>query len=153
MSKTIKVTDEIYARLEEQAKRGYRPITSHLEFLLDYFEAGEKNKTENPEKIVSPAAKNQRPNGEHRMVATGDRAMPVRESLPDDLEEAVQTATDAKNKMKPENAKAVCDKRCVDEGWSDEQYKYEYDNYIAEQKERYDAAVVVLREHNVNIGI
>ena len=65
MSKNIKVTDEIYARLEEQAKRGYRPITSHLEFLLDYFEAGEKNKTENPEKIVSPAAKNQRPNGEH----------------------------------------------------------------------------------------
>ena len=64
MSKTIKVTDEIYARLEEQAKQGYRPITSHLEFLLDYFEAGEKNKTENPEKIVSPAAKEEA-NAEH----------------------------------------------------------------------------------------
>ena len=74
MSKNIKVTDEIYARLEEQAKRGYRPITSHLEFLLDYFEAGEKNKTENPAwDIPKPSceigsgsqANNQRPNGEH----------------------------------------------------------------------------------------
>lgn len=64
MSKNIKVTDEIYARLEEQAKRGYRPITSHLEFLLDYFEAGEKNKNQNPEKFGSQA-NNQRPNGEH----------------------------------------------------------------------------------------
>ena len=153
MSKNIKVTDEVYARLEEQAKRGYRPITSHLEFLLDYFEAGEKNKTENPEKIVSPSAKNQRPNGEHRMVATGDKAMPVRESLPDELEEAVQMAMTAKKNMMPENAKMVCDKRCIDEGWSDEQYKYEYDKYISEQQDIYDNATAILKEHNVSIGI
>lgn len=68
MSKNIKVTDEVYARLEEQAKQGYRPITSHLEFLLDYFDSAEKNKTENPKK--TPSEKNQ-------SGATGNREMPA----------------------------------------------------------------------------
>lgn len=153
MSKTIKVTDEIYARLEEQAKRGYRPITSHLEFLLDYFEAAEKNKTENPEKIVSPAAKNQRPSGEHRLVATGNREMPVRESLPDDLEEAVQTAMQIKQELRPEALQAWCRKMAVDEAWTDEQCQYEIEKRKNDLQEELDGVMLILKEHNVNIGI
>jgi hypothetical protein len=153
MSKTIKVTDEIYARLEEQAKRGYRPITSHLEFLLDYFEAGEKNKTENPEKIVSPAAKNQRPNGEHRMVATGDRAMPVRESLPDELEEALYHYKQISEDLKPEALMAWCHKQSVEEAWTDEQAKIEVDKRREELLAEREEVAAILKEHNVNIGI
>lgn len=153
MSKNIKVTDEIYARLEEQAKRGYRPITSHLEFLLDYFEAAEKNKTENPEKIVSPSAKNQRPNGEHRMVATGDRQQPVRESLPDELEEAVQTAMRIKQELRPEALQAWCRKMAVEEAWTDEQCQYEVKKHKDELESELESVMVVLREHNVNIGM
>lgn len=153
MSKNIKVTDEIYARLEEQAKRGYRPITSHLEFLLDYFEAGEKNKTENPEKIVSPSAKNQRPNGEHRMVATGDRAMPVRESLPDDLEEALYHYKQISEDLKPEALMAWCHKQSVEEAWTDEQAKIEVDKRKQELLAEREEVAAILKENGVSIGI
>lgn len=154
----IRVDDTVYNLLKDAADKDYRTIGGEIEYLLrNRFELSEiqaalKNKSQNPENGSGSQANNQRPNGE-RLVATGDKAMPVRESLPDELEEAVQMAMTAKKNMIPENAKMVCDKRCIDEGWSDEQYKYEYDKYISEQQDIYDNATAILKEHNVSIGI
>ena len=149
MAKSIKIDDSVYDLLKGMADRDFRTVSQQIAFLIDYYE---KNKNQNPKNGSGSQANNQRPSGE-RLVATGDKAMPVRESLPDELEEAVQMAMTAKKNMIPENAKMVCDKRCIDEGWSDEQYKYEYDKYISEQQDIYDNATVILKEHNVSIGI
>lgn len=148
MAKSISVDDETYKLIAEFAKEDDRPISNALSRLVKLglgISRPPENKKVESQKIGSQANK--------RMVATGNEHMPVRESLPDELEEAVQMAMTAKKNMIPENAKMVCDKRCIDEGWSDEQYKYEYDKYISEQQDIYDNATAILKEHNVSIGI
>lgn len=149
MAKSISVDDETYKLIAEFAKEDDRPISNALSRLvklgLGISRPPENKKVEIPNGVGSQANK--------LMVATGNEHMPVRESLPDELEEAVQTAMTAKKNMIPENAKMVCGKRCIDEGWSDEQYKYEYDKYISEQQDIYDNATAILKEHNVSIGI
>ena len=149
MAKSISVDDETYKLIAEFAKEDDRPISNALSRLvklgLGISRPLENKKVEIPNRVGSQANK--------LMVATGNEHMPVRESLPDELEEAVQMAMTAKKNMIPENAKMVCDKRCIDEGWSDEQYKYEYDKYISEQQDIYDNATAILKEHNVSIGI
>ena len=148
MAKSISVDDETYKLIAEFAKEDDRPISNALSRLvklgLGISRPLENKKVETPNGVGSQA---------NRMVATGNEHMPVRESLPDELEEAVQMAMTAKKNMMPENANMVCDKRCIDEGWSDEQYKYEYDKYISEQQDIYDNATAILKEHNVSIGI
>ena len=147
MAKSISVDDETYKLIAEFAKEDDRPISNALSRLvklgLGISRPSENKKVEIPNGVGSQANK--------RMVATGNE--PVRESLPDELEEAIQMAMTAKKNMIPENAKMVCNKRCIDEGWSDEQYKYEYDKYISEQQDIYDNAMAILKEHNVSIGI
>ena len=147
MAKSISVDDETYKLIAEFAKEDDRPISNALSRLvklgLGISRPSENKKVEIPNGVGSQANK--------RLVATGNE--PVRESLPDELEEAIQMAMTAKKNMMPENANMVCDKRCIDEGWSDEQYKYEYDKYISEQQDIYDNATAILKEHNVSIGI
>ena len=148
MAKSISVDDETYKLIAEFAKEDDRPISNALSRLvklgLGISRPLENKKVEIPNGVGSQA---------NMMVATGNEHMPVRESLPDELEESIQMAMTAKKNMMPENAKMVCDKRCIDEGWSDEQYKYEYDKYISEQQDIYDNATAILKEHNVSIGI
>lgn len=148
MAKSISVDDETYKLIAEFAKEDDRPISNALSRLvklgLGISRPLENKKVEIPNGVGSQA---------NMMVATGNEHMPVRESLPDELEESIQMAMTAKKNMIPENAKMVCDKRCIDEGWSDEQYKYEYDKYISEQQDIYDNATAILKEHNVSIGI
>ena len=145
MSKSVRIDDDLYEKIEEFALKEDRPVANALVRLiklgLGLSEPSENKKVE----IPNGAQANK------RMVATGNEHMPV--SLPDELEEAVQMAMTAKKNMIPENAKMVCDKRCIDEGWSDEQYKYEYDKYISEQQDIYDNATAILKEHNVSIGM
>ena len=147
MSKSVRIDDDLYEKIEEFALKEDRPVANALVRLiklgLGLSEPSENKKVEIPNGVGSQANK--------RLVATGNE--PVRESLPDELEEAIQMAMTAKKNMIPENAKMVCDKRCIDEGWSDEQYKYEYDKYISEQQDIYDNATAILKEHNVSIGI
>ena len=147
MSKSVRIDDDLYEKIEEFALKEDRPVANALVRLiklgLGLSEPSENKKAEIPNGVGSQANK--------RLVATGNE--PVRESLPDELEEAIQMAMTAKKNMMPENANMVCDKRCIDEGWSDEQYKYEYDKYISEQQEIYDNATAILKEHNVSIGI
>ena len=147
MSKSVRIDDDLYEKIEEFALKEDRPVANALVRLiklgLGLSEPSENKKVEIPNGVGSQANK--------RLVATGNE--PVRESLPDELEEAIQMAMTAKKNMMPENANMVCDKRCIDEGWSDEQYKYEYDKYISEQQEIYDNATAILKEHNVSIGI
>ena len=123
MSKSVRIDDDLYEKIEEFALKEDRPVANALVRLiklgLGLSEPSENKKVEIPNGVGSQANK--------RLVATGNEHMPVRESLPDELEEAVQMAMTAKKNMMPENANMVCDKRCIDEGWSDEQYKYEYD--------------------------
>ena len=149
MSKSVRIDDDLYEKIEEFALKEDRPVANALVRLiklgLGLSEPSENKKVEIPNGVGSQANK--------RLVATGNEHMPVRESLPDELEEAVQMAMTAKKNMIPENAKMVCDKRCIDDGWSDEQYKYEYDKYISEQQDIYDNATAILKEHNVSIGI
>ena len=149
MSKSVRIDDDLYEKIEEFALKEDRPVANALVRLiklgLGLSEPSENKKVEIPNGVGSQANK--------RLVATGNEHMPVRESLPDELEEAVQMAMTAKKNMMPENANMVCDKRCIDEGWSDEQYKYEYDKYISEQQDIYDNATAILKEHNVSIGI
>lgn len=155
----IRIDEEVYNRLKEAADFNKRTVGQHILFLLDNeitfneIRGMLKNKTENLEKIVSPAAKNQRPSGEHRLVATGNREMPVRESLPDDLEEAVQTAMRIKQELRPEALQAWCRKMAVDEAWTDEQCQYEVKKHKDELESELESVMVVLREHNVNIGM
>ena len=149
MSKSVRIDDDLYEKIEEFALKEDRTVANALVRLiklgLGLSEPSENKKVEIPNGVGSQANKS--------MVATGNEHMPVRESLPDELEEAVQMAMTAKKNMIPENAKMVCDKRCIDDGWSDEQYKYEYDKYISEQQDIYDNATAILKEHNVSIGI
>ena len=149
MSKSVRIDDDLYEKIEEFALKEDRPVANALVRLiklgLGLSEPLENKKVEIPNGVGSQANK--------LMVATGNEHMPVRESLPDELEEAVQMAMTAKKNMIPENAKMVCDKRCIDEGWSDEQYKCEYDKYISEQQDIYDNATAILKENNVSIGI
>ena len=149
MSKSVRIDDDLYEKIEEFALKEDRPVANALVRLiklgLGLSEPSENKKVEIPNGVGSQANK--------RLVATGNEHMPVRESLPDELEEAVQMAMTAKKNMIPENAKMDCDKRCIDDGWSDEQYKYEYDKYISEQQDIYDNATAILKEHNVSIGI
>ena len=153
MSQSIKLSDELYQELKGLADRECRTVPLMIQYMVQNWGV-EKNKTENPAYIPKPSCEIMSGSqANKRLVATGNEHMPVRESLPDELEEAVQMAMTAKKNMMPENAKMVCDKRCIDEGWSDEQYKYEYDKYISEQQDIYDNATAILKEHNVSIGI
>lgn len=154
----IRIDEEVYTRLKEAADFNKRTVGQHILFLLDNeitfneIRYMLKNKTENPEKIVSPSAKNQRPNGE-RLVATGDKEMPVRESLPDDLEEALCRYKQISEDLKPEVLTAWCQKQSIDEAWSDEQARIEYLKRRQELMAERDEVAAILKENGVSIGM
>lgn len=61
MAKSIKIDDSVYDLLKGMADRDFRSVSQQIAFLIDYYE---KNKNQNPEKIVSPSAK-EKANAEH----------------------------------------------------------------------------------------
>jgi hypothetical protein len=148
MSKSIRIDDKLYELVEKFAADEDRPVANALERLiklgLGISHPTENKKVEIPNRVGSQA---------NRVVATGNEHMPVRESLPDDLEEAVQTAMRIKQDMRPESLQAWCHKMAVDEAWTDEQCQYEIEKRKTELQEELDGVMVILREHNVNIGI
>lgn len=148
MAKSISVDDETYKLIAGFAAEDDRPMANALSRLvklgLGISRPPENKKVEIPNRVGSQA---------NRVVATGNEHMPVRESLPDDLEEAVQTAMRIKQDMKPEALQAWCHKMAVDEAWTDEQCQYEIEKRKTDLQEELDGVMVILREHNVNIGI
>lgn len=153
MSQSIKLSDELYQELKGLADRECRTVPLMIQYMVQNWGV-EKNKTENPAwNIPKPSCKIGSGSQANRVVATGNEHMPVRESLPDDLEEAVQTAMRIKQDMRPESLQAWCHKMAVDEAWTDEQCQYEIEKRKTELQEELDGVMVILREHNVNIGI
>lgn len=149
MAKSISVDDETYKLIAGFAAEDDRPISNALSRLvklgLGISRPPENKKVEIPNGVGSQANK--------RLVATGNEHMPVRESLPDDLEEAVQTAMRIKQELRPEALQAWCRKMAVDEAWTDEQCQYEVKKHKDELESELESVMVVLREHNVNIGM
>lgn len=149
MAKSISVDDETYKLIAGFAAEDDRPISNALSRLvklgLGISRPPENKKVEIPNRVGSQANK--------RLVATGNEHMPVRESLPDDLEEAVQILTKCNQDLKPEALQAWCHKMAVDEAWTDEQCQYEIEKHKAEIEERKAEAMKILQEHNVNLGM
>ena len=149
MAKSIKIDDSVYDLLKGMADRDFRTVSQQIAFLINYYE---KNKSQNPKNGSGSQANNQRPNGE-RLVATGDRAMPVRESLPDDLEEALYHFKKISEDLKPEALMRWCHKQSVDEAWTDEQAKIEVDKRKQELLAERDEVAAILKENGVSIGM
>lgn len=149
MSKSIRIDDKLYELVEKFAADEDRPVANALERLiklgLGISHPTENKKVEIPNRVGSQANK--------RLVATGNEHMPVRESLPDNLEEAVQIVTKCNQDLKPEALQAWCHKMAVDEAWTDEQCQYEIEKHKTEIEERKAEATKILQEHNVNLGM
>lgn len=154
MSQSIKLSDELYQELKGLADRECRTVPLMIQYMVQNWGV-EKNKTENPAwNIPKPSCEiRSGSQANKRMVATGNEHMPVRESLPDDLEEAVQTAMRVKQELRPEALQAWCRKMAVDGAWTDEQCQYEVKKHKDELESELESVMVVLREHNVNIGM
>ena len=88
-----------------------------------------------------------------RLVATGNEHMPVRESLPDDLEEALYHYKKISEDLKPEALMRWCHKQSVDEAWTDEQAKIEVDKRKQELLAERDEVAAILKENGVSIGM
>lgn len=149
MAKSISVDDETYKLIAGFAAEDDRPISNALSRLvklgLGISRPPENKKAEIPNGVGSQANK--------RLVATGNEHMPVRESLPDDLEEAVQIVMKCNQDLKPEALQAWCHKMAVDEAWTDEQCQYEIEKHKTEIEKQKAEAIKILQEHNVNLGM
>lgn len=147
MSKSIRIDDKLYELVEKFAADEDRPVANALERLIKLglgISRPQEKKEPEPQKIGSQA---------NRMVATGNEHMPVRESLPDDLEEAVQIVMKCNQDLKPEALQAWCHKMAVDEAWTDEQCQYEIEKHKTEIEKQKAEAIKILQEHNVNLGM
>lgn len=149
MSKSVRIDDDLYEKIEEFALKEDRPVANALVRLiklgLGLSEPSENKRPETPKVAGSQANK--------RMVATGNEHMPVRESLPDDLEEALYHYKKISEDLKPEALMRWCHKQSVDEAWTDEQAKIEVDKRKQELLAERDEVAAVLRENGVSIGI
>lgn len=149
MSKSVRIDDDLYEKIEEFALKEDRPVANALVRLiklgLGLSEPSENKRPKTPKVAGSQANK--------RMVATGNEHMPVRESLPDDLEEALYHYKKISEDLKPEALMRWCHKQSVDEAWTDEQAKIEVDKRKQELLAERDEVAAVLRENGVSIGI
>lgn len=149
MSKSVRIDDDLYEKIEEFALKEDRPVANALVRLiklgLGLSEPSENKKVEIPNGVGSQANK--------RMVATGNEHMPVRESLPDYLEEALYHYKKISEDLKPEALMAWCHKQSVDEVWTDEQAKIEVDKRKQELLAERDEVAAILKENGVSIGI
>ena len=149
MAKSISVDDETYKLIAEFAKEDDRPISNALSRLvklgLGISRPPENKKVEIPNGVGSQANK--------RMVATGNEHMPVRESLPDDLEEALYHYKKISEDLKPEALMAWCHKQSVDEAWTDEQAKIEVDKRRQKLLAEREEVAAILKENGVSIGM
>ena len=149
MSKSVRIDDDLYEKIEEFALKEDRPIANALVRLiklgLGLSEPSENKKVEIPNGVGSQANK--------RMVATGNEHIPVRESLPDYLEEALYNYKKISEDLKPEALMAWCHKQSVDEVWTDEQAKIEVDKRKQELLAERDEVAAILKENGVSIGI
>ena len=149
MSKSVRIDDDLYEKIEEFALKEDRPVANALVRLiklgLGLSEPSENKKVEIPNGVGSQANK--------RMVATGNEHMPVRESLPDYLEEALYHYKKISEDLKPEALMAWCHKQSVDEMWTDEQAKIEVDKRKQELLAERDEVAAILKENGVSIGI
>lgn len=149
MSKSVRIDDDLYEKIEEFALKEDRPVANALVRLiklgLGLSEPSENKKVEIPNGVGSQANK--------RMVATGNEHMPVRESLPDYLEEALYHYKKISEDLKPEALMAWCHKQSVDEVWTDEQAKIEVDKRKQELLAERDEVTAILKENGVSIGI
>ena len=149
MSKSVRIDDDLYEKIEEFALKEDRPIANALVRLiklgLGLSEPSENKKVEIPNGVGSQANK--------RMVATGNEHIPVRESLPDYLEEALYHYKKISEDLKPEALMAWCHKQSVDEVWTDEQAKIEVDKRKQELLAERDEVAAILKENGVSIGI
>lgn len=149
MSKSVRIDDDLYEKIEEFALKEDRPVANALVRLiklgLGLSEPSENKKVEIPNVVGSQEKK--------RMVATGNEHMPVRESLPDYLEEALYHYKKISEDLKPEALMAWCHKQSVDEVWTDEQAKIEVDKRKQELLAERDEVAAILKENGVSIGI
>lgn len=149
MSKSVRIDDDLYEKIEEFALKEDRPVANALVRLiklgLGLSEPSENKKIEIPNGVGSQANK--------RMVATGNEHMPVRESLPDYLEEALYHYRKISEDLKPEALMAWCHKQSVDEVWTDEKAKIEVDKRKQELLAERDEVAAILKENGVSIGI
>lgn len=149
MSKSVRIDDDLYEKIEEFALKEDRPVANALVRLiklgLGLSEPSENKKVEIPNEVGSQANK--------RMVATGNEHIPVRESLPDYLEEALYHYKKISEDLKPEALMAWCHKQSVDEVWTDEQAKIEVDKRKQELLAERDEVAAILKENGVSIGI
>lgn len=149
MSKSVRIDDDLYEKIEEFALKEDRPVANALVRLiklgLGLSEPPENKTVETPKMAGSQANK--------RMVATGNEHMPVRESLPDELEEALYHYKKISEDLKPEALMRWCHKQSVDEAWTDEQAKIEVDKRKQKLLAERDEVAAILKENGVSIGI
>lgn len=149
MSKSIRIDDKLYELVEKFAADEDRPVANALERLiklgLGISHPTENKKVEIPNRVGSQANK--------RLVATGNEHMPVQESLPDNLEEALYHYKKISEDLKPEAFMRWCHKQSVDEAWTDEQAKIEVDKRREELLAEREEVAAILKENGVSIGI
>ena len=149
MSKSVRIDDYLYEKIEEFALKEDRPVANALVRLiklgLGLSEPSENKTVEIPKMAGSQANK--------RMVATGNEHMPVRESLPDELEEALYHYKQISEDLKPESLMRWCHKQSVDEAWTDEQAKIEVDKRRQELLAEREEVAAILKENGVSIGM
>lgn len=154
MSQSIKLSDELYQELKGLADRECRTVPLMIQYMVQNWGV-EKNKKENPAwDIPKPSCEiRSGSQANRRMVATGNEHMPVRESLPDDLEEALYHYKQISEDLKPEALMRWCHKQSVDEAWTDEQAKIEVDKRRQELLAEREEVAAILKENGVSIGI
>ena len=149
MSKSVRIDDDLYEKIEDFALKEDRPVANALVRLiklgLGLSEPSENKRPETPKMAGSQANK--------RMVATGNEHMPVRESLPDDLEEALCRYKQIGEDLKLESLRAWCNKMAVDEAWTDEQACIEINKRKQELLVEREKVAAILKENGVSIGI
>lgn len=149
MSKSVRIDDDLYEKIEDFALKEDRPVANALVRLiklgLGLSEPSENKRPETPKMAGSQANK--------RMVATGNEHMPVRESLPDDLEEALCRYKQIGEDLKLESLRAWCNKMAVDEAWTDEQACIEINKRKQELLAEREKVAAILKENGVSIGI
>lgn len=149
MSKSVRIDDDLYEKIEEFALKEDRPVANALVRLIK-LGLGLSEPSENKTVEISKMAGSQ---ANKRMVATGNEHMPVRESLPDDLEEALYHYKQISEDLKPEALMAWCHKQSVDEAWTDEQAKIEVDKRRQELLAEREEVAAILKENGVSIGM
>jgi hypothetical protein len=153
MSQSIKLSDELYQELKGLADRECRTVPLMIQYMVQNWGV-EKNKTENPAwNIPKPYCEIRSGSQANRVVATGNEHMPVRESLPDELEEALYHYKQISEDLKPEALMRWCHKQSVEEAWTDEQAKIEVDKRKQKLLAEREEVAAILKENGVSIGI